>query len=751
MKRPSPALICCLVGGVALTAKLALSDEIEDKFRQFDRNGDGQISGDEFNGEAYLPKLDLNHDGILTLEESRNALALWQKMQGQRKNQPAATAGEESGEPGARLARLFKRLDKNADGKLDASELPQSAWREKLDADSDGNVTLAEAQQKVELIFRGGQDPGETPPPPPAALDKNLSEGPQLLKATDLGVGHQVPDFKLTTVDKKDLKLSDHKKSKGIVLAYFSATCPISGKMGLELARIEKECAAANVTFLLVNPIPTESSEDIKAFTAKYQITAPVVHDQSLALSQALHATVTTEVFLLDAARTLTYRGAISDQYGLGYQLDAPRRNFLRDALAALQLGEAPPVAATSAPGCALDLGKPQSPATPVALTYHRDISRILQANCVECHRADGLAPFSLETHADVIKNAGMMKKQVGRGAMPPWFAAPSHGQGSLWSNDRSLAPQDKADLLAWLNSNRPLGDVADAPLPRKFAKGWVIGEPDAVFQLGKPITIKAEGTMPYQNVTVPTDFAEDRWVQSYEIIPTDRAVVHHVIVKVVEKGKTGEKNEDRAEREGYYAAYVPGNSYRMLPEGFAKKLPAGATLHFQIHYTPNGKATEDQLKIGFKFAKNPPQYEVKVSAVAQPRLNIPPNEANHLETAQQKLPWDLMATAFMAHMHVRGKAFKYEVTYPDGKQEVILDIPRYDFNWQLAYNLAQPKLIPRGSTIKVSAVFDNSSGNPANPDPSKTVRWGQQTFDEMMIGYVEHYVPYTGPKVAAR
>jgi hypothetical protein len=275
------------------------------------------------------------------------------------------------------------------------------------------------------------------------------------------------------------------------------------------------------------------------------------------------------------------------------------------------------------------------------------------------------------------------------------------------------------------------------------------MGEPDAVFQLQKPIAIKAEGIMPYQNVVVPTNFAEDRWVQSYEIIPTDRSVVHHVIVKVVPKGEKGSRIQDRAEREGYYAAYVPGNSHRLLPEGFAKKLPAGANLHFQIHYTPNGKATEDQLKIGFKFAKQAPRYEVRVSALAQPRLNIPAGAADHVETARYTLPRDMMVTAFMAHMHVRGKAFKYEVTLPDGKTEVLLDIPRYDFNWQLAYNLAQPRILPRGSTVKITAVFDNSAGNPANPDPTKVIRWGQQTYDEMMLGYVEHYVPLHQPKVA--
>jgi hypothetical protein len=267
-----------------------------------------------------------------------------------------------------------------------------------------------------------------------------------------------------------------------------------------------------------------------------------------------------------------------------------------------------------------------------------------------------------------------------------------------------------------------------------------MVGTPDVVFQIPEPVEIKAEGTMPYQKRVVETTLAEDRWVQGYEILPTAREVVHHVIVKVHPKGSAVRQRGEG--EDGFFAAYVPGNSFRMLPPGFAKRLPAGSKLSFQIHYTPNGKATRDQVKIGLIFAKDAPRHEVHVAAVAQPRLNIPPGEANHVETRRQVIPVNMNITAFMAHMHFRGKSFKYELTTPDGKTETLLDIPRYDFNWQLQYNYAQPRFIHRGSTMTITAVFDNSSGNPANPDPTKTVRWGDQTYDEMMIGYVEHFTP---------
>jgi hypothetical protein len=419
--------------------------------------------------------------------------------------------------------------------------------------------------------------------------------------------------------------------------------------------------------------------------------------------------------------------------------------------VAALLNGQPVALGATTAPGCALD----SSPATPVVAkteaTYHHQISRILQNNCVECHHQDGLAPFSLETYDDVIEHAGMIKKQITRGAMPPWFAAPQpNAHGTPWMNDRSLSESDKSTLLSWLDSNRPAGNIADAPVAMKHSRDWMIGKPDVVFQLPQPIDIKAEGTMPYQNVTVQNTLTEDRWIQAYEITPTNRSVVHHVIVKVISKGGAVTEDEVRSEREGFWAAYVPGNSYRVLPDGFAKKLPAGASIHFQIHYTPNGKATQDQLKIGLKFATKAPQYEIHVLGLANPKINIPAGAANHVETTQQRVPADMTLSGYMAHMHVRGKSFKYEVTYPDGTQETLLDIPRYDFNWQLQYILSKPKIIPGGSTVKTTAVFDNSANNPANPDPTKNVRWGQQTYDEMMIGYVEYFLPL-GTDVAAK
>lgn len=729
-----------LLGGAVLAASAiglraqAQLAEFDSQFKAFDKNNDGVISGDEMNSAAYLAKLDQNKDGKLTREEALQSVQKVKKLIG---------GLSETGV-------LFKRLDKNSDGKLTEDELPNKRMFSGLDTDQNGSITLEEATQALaSLRKRGPASETAVPSSPlkPATEDPVFKEAPQLLLGSAFGVGRMVADQVLKTPDGQDIKLSAAAGKNGLVIALFSASCPISGKLAPEMARLEKALQEQGVAMLLVNAPPGQSQEEIAKFISAHGFKSKVAVDAEAKLAQALSATTTTEVFLLDATRTLVYRGAVNDQYGLGYTKEQPARHYLRDAVALMLKGEPADINATTAPGCALDLPVQSAVAT-TAVTYHRDIARIMQANCVECHHSGGVGPFALDSYDAVTEHAGMIRKQVERGAMPPWFAAPLAGLAhSPWSNDRSLSERDRADLLAWLASDRAKGDAADAPKPRSFPSEWSIGTPDAIVAAAKPVSVKAEGTMPYQHVTVTTDFPEDRWVRGYEILPTAREVVHHVIVTVYEKGRKVRGGGDEGS-EGYWAAYVPGNTKQVYPEGFARKLPAGATVSFQIHYTPNGKAVQDTMRMGLIFAKERPKYVVHTTALPNARISIPPGAANHVETAQRKLPVDVNVLAWMAHMHVRGKAFKFEVTLPDGKTETLLDIPRYDFNWQLRYDYAMPRFIPRGSTVKITAVFDNSTANPANPDPTKNVRWGQQTYDEMMIGYMEHYTPLS-PVVA--
>lgn len=584
-----------------------------------------------------------------------------------------------------------------------------------------------------------------------AAADK--VEAPKPQPAAHAGVGRLAPDLSAKAIDGSAYKLSAAMKGKAAaVVVVTSVTCPLSKKYLPTVASLEKEYAEKGVAFVVIDAISTDTADDIKTAAGKAGVKAACVHDADGRLCKALGATSTTDVFVLDAARTVKYRGAIDDQYGLGYSTAAPKHTYAKNALDAVLAGDDAPIPATTAPGCALDLADAKAPATPKP-TYHNFASRLIQQNCQECHRKGGIGPFALDTLDDLKAHKGMVKKVVDDGVMPPWHAAETKevkagGRPRPFKNDRSLPDADKAALLAWFADGLPEGEKADAPLARKFPDEWAIGKPDLVVQIPKAIDIKATGVMDYQNVIVESGLEEDKWVVAAEIQPTDRAVVHHVLVFALPPKKPGEiELRNRGEGQGYYAAYVPGNTKQVLPEGFAKKLQKGARIKFQIHYTPNGTATKDQVRVGFKFGPTPTN-EVKVFPLGNPKISIPPEDDNHKEEFEFKLPLDVTLTAFSPHMHLRGKAARYEYDVIDPKTKkvtetkVLLDVPHYDFNWQLRYELAAPVTLPAGTPVRYIAWYDNSSKNPANPDPKKTVKWGDQTYDEMFLGYAEWYSP---------
>ena len=750
--KPSLLILLTLFGaGILSTFAQAPTDGV---FERFDTNSDGKVTAEELSMKRAFVRYDTDKDGVITREE-------YDKVSGAARSTmtttttPATPDSPASTPPAvSQIDAIVKPLDANGDGKITREESAGAQWFNRVDINDDAVIDAAELVIVKKIVARAGAAgtrgmPSAMPPITPEDL-KKITSGPEILKPGDVGIGRMIVDAPFTDLAGKAHRLSELKSHKGVVIAMTSATCPVSKRYLPSLAKLEKDLAEKGLVLLLVNPFGSETSEEINAQIASHAFTSPYIHDKEKTLTAALQAHTTTEVFLLDATRTLVYRGALDDQYGIDYNLDAPKHRYLDDAIAAFLKGEAPVIAATAAPGCELDLTEvPKLTASPV--TYHRDVARILQQNCVTCHRDGGIAPFALDDIEAVKDRAKVIKRVVSEGTMPPWFAALDKGaDSSPWANDCSISPRDKADLVAWIDSgDRPLGDASEGPANLTFPAEWSIGTPDLIIPLSRAYDIKADGFMPYQFDVVETTLTEDQWVSAYEVLPTARDVVHHVIIQVHEKGGDARDREEGAG--GYWAAYVPGNGSHVYPDGFARKLPAGARVSFQIHYTPSGEAKKDRLRLGLVFAKSPPQYEVKTLAVSDRDLNIPPGDASHMETASRSVPFDIPVTSLMAHMHVRGKAFKYSVTYPDGKQETLLDIPRYDFNWQLRYDLKTPKIIPRGSTLTVTALFDNSAGNKANPDPTKLVKWGSQTVDEMMIGYLEYFVPLSAGTVAAQ
>ncbi|MFM8284732.1 MAG: redoxin family protein [Planctomycetaceae bacterium] len=662
-----------------------------------------------------------------------------------------ALAGRAAAQPG--VGDRFDQLDRDGDGRVTPDELPARAFFERLDLDGDGAITKREALEAVRAgALRDVRDGAGTPPAAPATpapsapAEPPLRAGPEPVRPGDHGIGRRVGDVTFTALDGTVHDLSRFAAGRIVVVAMTSTSCPLSKKYLPKLADLVA-ASADEIAWILVDPVPTDDPARQREAAGRFADRAVWVHDPQARLAAAVGALSTTDVVVLAADRTVTYHGAIDDQYGFGYALDAPRRRFLADALAAIGRGDAPPVAATEAPGCVLD--RPAEGAAPAAVTYHGRISRIVARHCVDCHRDGGAGPFPLDSYADLVGHAGMVAEVIARGTMPPWFAAatpadPDTGRvHTPWANDRSLAEADRHDLVAWLSGGRPEGDPAEAPAPRAYPEEWQIGTPDAVFEFAEPVAVKATGVMPYQTVFVETHLTEDRWVQAIEVRPGDPGVVHHALIHLAgEIDSVADVVAAAEERGGFWGEYVPGQNTLVFPEGFAKKLPQGARLRFQMHYTPNGTATTDRTRVGVIYAKEPPRHEIRVAGIVNPRISIPPGAADHREEASLTVPFDATILGFLPHLHVRGKACRYELVRGDGDRSTILDIPRYDFNWQLLYRLHEPLALRAGDRLVFTAWFDNSPGNPANPDPTKTVRWGPQTFDEMHLGYVEYFVP---------
>ena len=706
-------------------------------FERFDQNRDGRVTRDELPVAKAFTRYDRDADGVITYEEYLLA------------SLPEKLPGVEQ------IDATFRSLDRDGDGRLSQQEAGEQKWFAALDRNGDGVVDPLEVgwlKKVVQSRARGLKDlKGEQADSGGAFPGKTAEQGPLALGGRESGVGRMVENLAFTDLNGITGTLGEVASGSGCVVAFTSATCPVSKRYLPSLKALENELSSAGIRMILVNPFPSESPESIRAQTDEHRFKSAYVRDAERAISRALGARSTTEVFLLDAARTVVYRGALDDQYGPDYSRPEARQHFLRDAMKAGTAGMVPAVAATTAPGCELDVPENGKSRDAGGVTYHRDVARILQQHCTRCHHEGGIGPFSLEDLESVTDRAGAIRRVVERGQMPPWFASePVPSQKSPWANDCSLPARDKADLLAWLSSReRSLGDPADAPIRLRYASEWTIGVPDLVIPLSRAYQIKEQGTMPYVVDVVQTELAEARWVSAYEIIPSARDVVHHVIVDVYEPGASVKDREEGVG--GYWAAYVPGNTACVYPKGFARKIPARAKVKFQIHYTPSGKRTEERLRMGLVFSKESPEYELRTISLANRGISIPPGAPAHAETFTKKVPFDLPITAFLAHMHLRGSAFKYEVRYPDGAAETLLDIPRYDFNWQLRYARKEPKWIPKGSTMTVTAVYNNSAANQANPDPKKWVKWGSQTFDEMMIGYLEYFVPVSSPRLGAR
>jgi peroxiredoxin/mono/diheme cytochrome c family protein len=546
-------------------------------------------------------------------------------------------------------------------------------------------------------------------------------------------LGRQIDSFTLQDFRGKTWSLAEVQGKQATVVAFIGVECPIVGQYALRLKELAEKYAAAGIAFVAIDSNQQDSLAELAHFARMHSLEFPVLKDPGNKVADLFGARRTPEAFLLDRDGKVAFHGRIDDQFTYGIQRPKLERAYLTDAIDQLLAGQ--PIALPLAEPVGCHIGRVLSPQADSDVTYSKQIARIFQDRCVSCHRPGEIGPFSLTSYDEAVGWAEMIREVVEEQRMPPWHANPKYGH---FINDARLSDEDKQLIYRWVEAGAPEGDKADLPPPRQFTAGWQISEPDQVVYMSeKPFDVPATGEVRYQYFFADTGFTEDKWIKAAECRPGNRAVVHHIIVAVIPPGqiKPGQRVGDLSS--DWLAATAPGGRPMVLREGMAKLVPAGSRLVFQMHYTPNGTAQQDRSCIGLVFADPQTVHkQVGTDKAATRKLDIPPGNDNYKVEATRTLGSDTLLLALFPHMHVRGKAFRYTAIYPDGKKEILLDVPHYDFNWQNGYEFVEAKRMPKGAKIFCEAWYDNSAGNLANPDPTKTVHWGDQTWEEMMIGY---------------
>ncbi|MBX3414081.1 MAG: redoxin domain-containing protein [Pirellulales bacterium] len=555
--------------------------------------------------------------------------------------------------------------------------------------------------------------------------------------AADEFLGRKIESFELEDAERRPVRYSDYvRDAKATVVAFLGIECPLAKAYATRLADLERSYAERGVKVVAIDSNEQDSLSELMQFSRANQFGFPLLKDPGQKIADRFGAQRTPEFFLLDADQVIRYHGRFDDQYGVGYQRPEVNRRDLATALNELLAGQPISVPSTDAPGCLI--GRRREAKADAPVTWSKQIVRIMQERCQECHRPNEIGPFSLIDYDEVVGWAGMIQEVVEQGRMPPWHASPEHGE---FANDARLSEEEKRLISQWVDDGAPEGDPADLPPPREFDSAWAIGEPDLVlYNTDDPQEIPATGVVDYRYFVIDPGFRENKWVHAAQLRPSAPAVVHHISVYVQSPTDTWTDSFRHL-----FAGFQPGATVQKLSSDIAHCVPAGSKFVFQVHYTPCGTPQTDRIALGLKFA-DPAEVKRRfvMLLVKNQAFRIPPGATDYPVEASMQLLGDIELLGFVPHMHLRGKMFRYSAAYPDGTEETLLEVPQFDFNWQHAYLLKDLKPIPSGTTIKCLATYDNSSDNATNPDPTVTVEFGHQIWDEMMDGYVAVTIPVT-------
>ncbi len=547
-------------------------------------------------------------------------------------------------------------------------------------------------------------------------------------------IDDRVDNFRLLDHKGGSHELHYHSDAKAIVLMVHGVGCPIVRQSLPALNALGKEFTKQGVEFLMINSNAQDDRAALAREAEEFGIDLPILRDETQLVAEALGVTRTAEVFVIDP-RTwkLAYRGPIDDRLSLGAQKPEAKNHYLADALSAMLAEKPVTIKEAEAVGCIVNLPERERKSDHVKISYVEQIAPLLQEKCVACHRPGGIGPWAMTSYENVHGFAPMIREVIRTKRMPPWYADSHVGK---FVGDRSISAEQAKLLVHWIEAGAPRGNGED-PLKKvePLKSQWLYGEPDLVVEI-PAFEVPATGVVDYKYPRVANPLGKDVWVRAIQILPGNPAVVHHVIAGIADS-----KTNDRTaiEQLAAFGGYSPGRNYYLFPDDSGVLLHANASLQFQTHYTPNGKAVRDVTRVGYYLAKETPKHEMRLQFIYSPSLKVPAGAKEHKESVGHTFNKDILLYSVQPHAHLRGRAAKFTAHFPNGREEVLLSVPRYDFSWQSVYLFQEPKVIPKGTRIVFEMSYDNSAQNLANPDPTKDVRWGDQTWDEMNAGFMRY------------
>jgi thiol-disulfide isomerase/thioredoxin len=545
-------------------------------------------------------------------------------------------------------------------------------------------------------------------------------------------IGRKIDGFKLHGVGGAVYDFAESKESEFLVVSFLGTECPLAKLYGPRLAELHSQYATKKVAFVAIDANEQDTLAEMAQYARVSKIEFPFLKDAGNLVADVFGAARTPQVFVLNKDRMICYAGRIDDQFEIGIQRQEPKRKDLAIALDELLAGKQVSVPVTPSIGC--HIGRVNRTTPHGEITYSKNIAALVQKHCVACHRPGEIAPFALTSYEDVVNWSATIREVVQEKRMPPWHAESDAGH---FVNDRRFPEHDQKLLFDWIDNGMPIGNAAEVPALPKFLEGWEIPKPDLIVQMPAPYTVPAKGTVEYQYFELDQKIPEDKWVVAAEARPGNHAVVHHLLLFYVPPGY--DRPVQQASLVNSVATFAPGMPAWQARPGMAKRIPAGSKLYFQVHYTPNGIESTDLSRAGLVFADaKQVAKQVQTDAAVNFRLRIPPKANNARFEADHRFPRDMQLVSLLPHMHLRGRAFRIESINPAGERKLLLDVPRYDFNWQNSYVFSEPVVMREGTTLHCIGWYDNSDDNPSNPDSSQTVGWGDQTWEEMLVAQFE-------------